>query len=93
MFRCLAKYSDGRPRSWDEVVEECAASFYRLTGQPAVLDFGALNLTTYELLVAAYSLETLDKPLRALTPLYVKTLVQAAWMISWRARKSVMTRW
>ena len=31
--------------------------------------------------------------LRALTPLYVKTLVQAAWMISWRARKSVMTRW
>ena len=29
----------------------------------------------------------------ALTPLYVKTLVQAAWMISWRARKSVMTRW
>ena len=32
-------------------------------------------------------------PARALTPLYVKTLVQAAWMISWRARKSVMTRW
>ena len=33
-------------------------------------------------------------PLRlVLTPLYVKTLVQAAWMISWRARKSVMTRW
>ena len=31
--------------------------------------------------------------LKALTPLYVKTLVQAAWMISWRARKSVMTRW
>ena len=30
---------------------------------------------------------------RPLTPLYVKTLVQAAWMISWRARKSVMTRW
>ena len=30
---------------------------------------------------------------RALTPLYVKTLVQAAWTISWRARKSVMTRW
>ena len=30
---------------------------------------------------------------RVLTPLYVKTLVQAAWMISWRARKSVMTRW
>ena len=29
----------------------------------------------------------------ALTPLYVKTLVQAAWTISWRARKSVMTRW
>ncbi len=29
----------------------------------------------------------------ALTPLYVKTLVQAAWMIPWRARKSVMTRW
>ena len=28
-----------------------------------------------------------------LTPLYVKTLVQAAWMIPWRARKSVMTRW
>ena len=28
-----------------------------------------------------------------LTPLYVKTLVQAAWMISWRARESVMTRW
>ena len=30
---------------------------------------------------------------RLLTPLYVKTLVQAAWMIFWRARKSVMTRW
>ena len=30
---------------------------------------------------------------QVLTPLYVKTLVQAAWMISWRARKSVMTRW
>ena len=29
----------------------------------------------------------------ALTPLCVKTLVQAAWTISWRARKSVMTRW
>ena len=29
----------------------------------------------------------------ALTPLYVKTRVQAAWMSSWRARKSVMTRW
>ena len=29
----------------------------------------------------------------ALTPLYVKTLVQAACTISWRARKSVMTRW
>ena len=28
-----------------------------------------------------------------LTPLYVKTLVQAACTISWRARKSVMTRW
>ncbi len=28
-----------------------------------------------------------------LTPLYVKTLVQAAWTISWRARESVMTRW
>ena len=28
-----------------------------------------------------------------LTPLYVKTRVQAAWMIVWRARKSVMTRW
>ena len=32
-------------------------------------------------------------PAEVLTPLYVKTLVQAAWMISWRARKSVMTRW
>ena len=32
-------------------------------------------------------------PRLALTPLYVKTRVQAAWMISWRARKSVMTRW
>ena len=32
-------------------------------------------------------------PRGALTPLYVKTLVQAAWTISWRARKSVMTRW
>ena len=31
--------------------------------------------------------------IKALTPLYVKTLVQAAWTISWRARKSVMTRW
>ena len=30
---------------------------------------------------------------KILTPLYVKTLVQAAWMIFWRARKSVMTRW
>ena len=30
---------------------------------------------------------------KALTPLYVKTRVQAAWMSSWRARKSVMTRW
>ena len=28
-----------------------------------------------------------------LTPLYVKTRVQATWMSSWRARKSVMTRW
>ena len=33
------------------------------------------------------------KARQALTPLYVKTLVQAAWMIPWRARKSVMTRW
>ena len=31
-------------------------------------------------------------PCQALTPLYV-TRVQAAWMSSWRARKSVMTRW
>ena len=30
---------------------------------------------------------------RALTPLCVKTLVQAAWVSVWRARKSVMTRW
>ena len=36
---------------------------------------------------------TLVTPDTALTPLYVKTLVQAAWTISWRARKSVMTRW
>ena len=28
-----------------------------------------------------------------LTSLHVKTLVQAACTISWRARKSVMTRW
>ena len=28
-----------------------------------------------------------------LTPLCVKTLVQAAWVSVWRARKSVMTRW
>ena len=28
-----------------------------------------------------------------LTPLYVKTHIQAAWATSRRARKSVMTRW
>ena len=37
--------------------------------------------------------QRLDQVVMALTPLYVKTLVQAAWTISWRARKSVMTRW
>ena len=38
--------------------------------------------------------EQADKALLpVLTSLYVKTLVQAAWTISWRARKSVMTRW
>ena len=31
--------------------------------------------------------------MKVLTPLYVKTRVQAAWMSSWRARKSAMTRW
>ena len=36
---------------------------------------------------------TADAAYEALTPLYVKTRVQAAWMSSWRARKSVMTRW
>ena len=36
---------------------------------------------------------TLRHLLTVLTPLYVKTRVQAAWMSSWRARKSVMTRW
>ena len=33
------------------------------------------------------------KLLPVLTPLCVKTLVQAAWVSVWRARKSVMTRW
>ena len=34
-----------------------------------------------------------DTALGQLTPLHVKTLVQAAGMISWRARQAVMTRW
>ena len=29
----------------------------------------------------------------ALTPLFVKTVAQAAWVRCWRTRKSVMTRW
>ena len=41
-----------------------------------------------------HTLVTPDTLLRwVLTPLYVKIRVQAAWMSSWRARKSVMTRW
>ena len=36
---------------------------------------------------------TNSPPSLALTPLCVKTLVQAAWVSVWRARKSVMTRW
>ena len=45
----------------------------------------ARNADAHEFLTARHQ--------TALTPLYVKTLVQAAWMIPWRARKSVMTRW
>ena len=42
---------------------------------------------------AARHLPLVDILVEALTPLYVKTRVQAAWMSFWRARKSVMTRW
>jgi tetratricopeptide (TPR) repeat protein len=61
VFRCLAKDAEARPENWDEVVEVCARWFHRLTGQPAVLDFSAYQLTADELLLASYSLSQLGR--------------------------------
>src|ERR1035438_7328060 len=61
VFRCLEKYAEARPWNWDEIVEILALWFHRLTGQPAVLDFSAFDLTTDELLTASYSLGELGK--------------------------------
>src|SRR5579863_2170765 len=61
VLRCLAKDIEARPQSWNEVVDECASWFYRLTGQPAVLDFDTYQLTADELLSATYSLSQLAK--------------------------------
>ena len=61
VMKCLAKVPEERPQNWDEVVNELAALFNRLTGQPAVLDFSAYELTLWELCDASYSLGQLKK--------------------------------
>lgn len=61
VISCLAKAPSARPGCWDEVVSACAAWFHRLTGQAAVLDFGAYELTIDELVPASYSLFTLKR--------------------------------
>ena len=66
VLRCLAKDVSGRPSDWDEVVEVCGQWFHRLTGQPAVLNFSAYELTRDELDTASYSLAQLGKHQEAL---------------------------
>jgi tetratricopeptide (TPR) repeat protein len=61
VFRCLSKYAEARPQTWDEIVEQCAGWFQRLTGQRPVLDFSAYQLTARELITASYSLSQLGK--------------------------------
>ena len=61
VMKCLAKIPEERPRNWDEVVNELAALFHWLTGQPAVLDFSAYELNAEELCSASYSLSRLKK--------------------------------
>jgi tetratricopeptide (TPR) repeat protein len=61
VIKCLAKAPEERPQNWDDVVTGLAALFHRLTGQPAVLDFSAYELTAMELLSAAFSLQLLGK--------------------------------
>lgn len=61
VMKCLAKTISARPHDWDEVVNELAALFSLLTGQPAVLDFSAYELTADELISASYSLGELGK--------------------------------
>lgn len=61
VLRCLVKEMGARPGSWDEVVAECARWFHQLTGQPAVLEFTAYDLTVSELIIAGYSLNQLGK--------------------------------
>lgn len=67
VWRCLAKEMVARPSGWDEVVDECARWFHRLTGQPAVLDFSTYALTAEELATSTYSLSGLGKYQEALT--------------------------
>ena len=50
VMKCLAKPPNGRPHDWDEIVNELAEQFHHLTGQPAVLDFSAYELTAEELI-------------------------------------------
>ncbi len=61
LLRCLAKDMGARPCTWDGVVAECARWFHQLTGQPAVLEFSAYELSVSELISASYSLSQLGK--------------------------------
>jgi tetratricopeptide (TPR) repeat protein len=61
ILSCLAKDLNARPSTWDEVVAKCARWFHQMTGQPAVLEFTAFDLTVSELIAASYSLGKLDK--------------------------------
>ncbi len=62
VMKCLAKAPEERPQNWDDVVNKLATLFSCLTGQPAVLDFSAYELTAGELITAAFSLQLLKKP-------------------------------
>jgi len=57
--RCLAKEASARPPTWDDVVSRCASAFHEVTGQPAVFDFSAYELTADELATAGHSLSVL----------------------------------
>ncbi len=61
VFCCLAKDPACRPRSWGDVVRECACWVERLTGNPPEVGMTGDELTVDELVTAGNSLLRLQK--------------------------------